>query len=196
LTSLPHDWFPQPLPENVEIGEDSWLYSSYAFLHCHSTKKLAVRIGRSSGIYHGSFFDLGPDGEVHIGDYSALVGAIICTNQKLIIGDFAFIAHEVMLADNPVAIPPTDTAFPVSDASDSFIQDAGIVIGENVWIGARAVILGGARIGTGAVIGAATVVDFHVPDYAVVVGNPGRIVTHRPPVNWGSAGVRRDSPEP
>lgn len=49
-------------------------------------------------------------------------------------------------------------------------------IGSDVWIGARAVVLGGSNVGHGAVIGAAVVVDGEVPDYAVAAGNPARIV--------------------
>jgi acetyltransferase-like isoleucine patch superfamily enzyme len=172
---LEHDWFPTPLPKNVEIGEGSWLYSSYAFLHCRSTRKLAVRIGRSSGVYLGSFFDLGPNGEVSIGDYTTVVGAIICTDRRLVIGDYVFIAHEVVIADTHVAKPYTEAQGPAVSNSMTAAGGAGIVIGENVWIGARAVILNGAHIGNGAIIGAAAVVDFPVPDNAVVTGNPPRI---------------------
>jgi acetyltransferase-like isoleucine patch superfamily enzyme len=49
-------------------------------------------------------------------------------------------------------------------------------IGDDVWIGARAVILGGATVGDGAIIGTGTVVERQVPDYAVLAGNPARIV--------------------
>lgn len=52
-------------------------------------------------------------------------------------------------------------------------------IGHDVWIGTRALILPGVKIGNGAVIGAGAVVAKDVPDYAVVVGNPGRIVKYR-----------------
>ena len=51
-----------------------------------------------------------------------------------------------------------------------------ITIGENCWIGARAVLLSGTQIRDNAIIGAAAVVDFVVPAYAIVAGNPGRIV--------------------
>lgn len=51
-----------------------------------------------------------------------------------------------------------------------------IEIQDNVWIGARAVILGGARIGEGSIVGAASVVDFEVPPYSIVAGNPARVV--------------------
>lgn len=52
-------------------------------------------------------------------------------------------------------------------------------IGHDVWIGTNAVILHGVKIGHGAVIGAGAVVAKDVPDYAVVVGNPGRVVKYR-----------------
>jgi virginiamycin A acetyltransferase len=53
------------------------------------------------------------------------------------------------------------------------------VVGNDVWIGHRATILPGTRIGDGAVIGALAVVGSDVPPYAVVVGNPGRVVRIR-----------------
>ena len=55
----------------------------------------------------------------------------------------------------------------------------GIVIGNDVCIGQGAVILPGARIGDGAIVGAAAVVASTVPPYAVVVGNPARVVRRR-----------------
>lgn len=57
-----------------------------------------------------------------------------------------------------------------------------IEIGNDVWIGAHATILPEVnRIGHGAVIGAGAVVNKDVPDYAVVLGNPGRVVKYRFP---------------
>jgi acetyltransferase-like isoleucine patch superfamily enzyme len=51
-----------------------------------------------------------------------------------------------------------------------------VSIGDDVFVGARAVILKGVHIGNGAVIGAGAVVTRDVPAYAVVAGNPARIV--------------------
>ncbi|MBP8291359.1 MAG: hypothetical protein KAX65_01225 [Caldilineaceae bacterium] len=56
-----------------------------------------------------------------------------------------------------------------------------IYIGENAWIGARAIVLGGAHIGAGSIVGAGAVVDFLVPPYSVVAGNPARVVGAVPP---------------
>jgi acetyltransferase-like isoleucine patch superfamily enzyme len=160
---LDHDWFPVPLRDNVRIGEGSWVYSSFAFVHDNS--KRGVAIGRNSGIYNGTFFDLGPDGFVEIGDYCTIVGAIFSTNRSVVIRDYAFIAHEVVIADDDFAAPGP------SQPTASTIE-----IGQNAWIGARVVLLGGARIGRDAVVGAGTVVDGVVPDGAIVAGNPARVV--------------------
>jgi acetyltransferase-like isoleucine patch superfamily enzyme len=54
-----------------------------------------------------------------------------------------------------------------------------IIIGNDVWIGRRAMILSGVRIGHGAVVGAGSVVTKDVPPYAIVAGNPARIVRYR-----------------
>lgn len=54
-------------------------------------------------------------------------------------------------------------------------------IGHDVWIGHGVVILPGRKIGTGAVVGAGAIVTKDIPDYAVAVGNPARIVKMRFP---------------
>lgn len=54
-----------------------------------------------------------------------------------------------------------------------------IVIGHDVWIGYGSAILSGVQVGNGAVIGAGSVVTRSVPDYAIVVGNPARILRYR-----------------
>jgi chloramphenicol O-acetyltransferase type B len=54
-----------------------------------------------------------------------------------------------------------------------------VIIGNDVWIGAGAVILSGITVGNGAVIGAHAVVTIDVPPYAIVAGNPARIIKKR-----------------
>lgn len=53
------------------------------------------------------------------------------------------------------------------------------VVGHDVWIGTQATILPGVTIGSGAIIGAKAVVASDVPPYAIVVGNPGRVIRLR-----------------
>lgn len=60
----------------------------------------------------------------------------------------------------------------------SKIASAPIVIKDNAWIGFNSIILKGVTIGKGAVIGAGSVVTKDVPDYAVVGGNPAKILKY------------------
>lgn len=165
---LNHEWFPEPIPENVILGDASWCYSSFAFLHNRSRRPQAVTVGHDSGIYHGTFFDLGEEGEVAIGNYCAIVGVIFSTNARVVIGDYSFIAHDVVIADSYAAVP---------FATGSTARSSGSIwVGENCWIGARAILLAGCKLGDNAIVGAAAVVNFAVPAGSVVAGNPARIV--------------------
>ena len=53
------------------------------------------------------------------------------------------------------------------------------VIGNDVWIGDNVLVKGGIQVGTGAVLGMGSVVTKDVPPYAVVAGNPAKIIRHR-----------------
>ena len=60
------------------------------------------------------------------------------------------------------------------------ISRNSLTIGNDVWLGHNAIILSSVRsIGDGAVIGAGAVVTKDVPDFAVVVGNPGKVIKYR-----------------
>jgi acetyltransferase-like isoleucine patch superfamily enzyme len=58
-------------------------------------------------------------------------------------------------------------------------EDLGVLIEDDVWVGARAIILRGVHVGRGAVIAAGAVVTKSVPPYAMVVGNPARVMRFR-----------------
>ena len=175
---LAHDWSPAEVPDNVEVGEGAYVHSALCFQHCMSTRPHAVRVGANAGLYDDVSFDLGPDGEVDIGEYSLLYGGKFNTNARIVVGSFTMISYETYLADTFDAVPHVDATF---RSGTSRPPETVIEVGELCWIGARATILGGARLGEGVIVGAGAVVDFEVPPYAVVAGNPGRIVGSAPP---------------
>jgi acetyltransferase-like isoleucine patch superfamily enzyme len=170
---LAHDWFDRALPENVEIGERCWIYSAFAFVHYQSHRPCGVKVGHDTGLYTGTFFDLGPNGEVEIGSFCTCVGAIISSDRRVTIGDYVFVAHEVVIADRPVETPIHED---IREGPESRLVRAPIAIADDAWIGARAILLGGASIGQGAIVGAGAVVDSAVPPYSIVAGNPARVV--------------------
>lgn len=64
--------------------------------------------------------------------------------------------------------------------SEGELPDTPLEVCEDVWIGARAIVLPGCkRIGAHSIIGAGAVVTKDVPDYAIVAGNPARIIRTR-----------------
>ena len=175
---LEWDWYDAPLPENLSFGERTWIYSSFAFLHHRSESDDALRIGSDTGIYHQTFFETGPSGRISIGAFGAIAGPILATNGSIAIGDYAFISYGVVIADTFAHVPPQRPERPTVGliAPTPGRSSEEIVIGDNVWIGARATVLDGARIGEGAVLGALSVVDFDVPPFSIVAGNPARVV--------------------
>jgi len=54
-----------------------------------------------------------------------------------------------------------------------------VIIGDDVWIGTRVVILPGVNVGKGAILAAGAVVTKDVPEYAIVGGNPARFIKSR-----------------
>ncbi len=54
-----------------------------------------------------------------------------------------------------------------------------VTIGQNVWVGANAVILSGVKIGDGAVVGAGSIVTKDIPEFAIAVGNPAKVIGFR-----------------
>lgn len=63
--------------------------------------------------------------------------------------------------------------------NDSFNEYRDVIIGNDVWIGLRTMIMGGVSIGNGAVIGTGAIVTKDVPPYAIVGGVPARIIKYR-----------------
>jgi acetyltransferase-like isoleucine patch superfamily enzyme len=171
---LDHDWFPRPLPANVIIGARSWIATAYSFLHYRSRRSVGLQIGTGTGVYGETHLDLGPEGQVIVGDFCTVVGAIFSTNSAVTVGDYVLISKDVVIADRAWAAPPTSENINSPSSGD-------IEIADDVWIGTRAVILAGARIGRGAIVGAAAIVQGEVPPFAIVAGNPAQVVGSAPP---------------
>ena len=107
---------------------------------------------------------------------------------RLRVGNFCSIGPGVVILlgggnhqYDTVSTFPFDDFFPEYHGVEDRFGKRGVVIGSDVWIGMEAMILPGIKIGDGAVIGARSVVTKDVPPYAVVAGNPARLIKFRFP---------------
>ena len=86
-----------------------------------------------------------------------------------------------MIGENLIALSQNhafdDTKRPMRE--QGWQVDQPIVIEDDVWIGARVIVLPGVRIGTGSIIGAGSVVTKDVPRFAIVGGVPARLLRMR-----------------
>lgn len=110
------------------------------------------------------------------------------SGARLSIGRYGSIADrvEILLGGNhrtdwattfPFAAFPK--VWPGAQADSGHATRGDVAIGHDVWLGSGAMVLSGVTIGDGAVVGAHAVVARDVPAYAIVAGNPARVVRHR-----------------
>lgn len=113
---------------------------------------------------------LNPDASLLLGRGVGLSGVAVCAGRSVTIGEGTIVGSGAMIFDND---------FHASDPELGWIDDTlnsarPVEIGNRCFIGARAIILKGTRLGDGCVVGAGAVVSGEVPAGAVVGGNPAR----------------------
>lgn len=128
----------------------------------------------SIGLIQPCVFNIAtPGSRIAIGNNVGISGSTICASKSVTIGDNVLIGSGCIITD-------TD-AHPINwkdrkEGRDENTHKAPVVIGNDVFIGARCLILKGVTIGDRSVIGAGSVVTTDVPADCVVAGNPAKIV--------------------
>lgn len=106
-------------------------------------------------------------------------------NVKLIIGNYCSIADGVkfLLSGNHqydiVSTYPYELLMLGRKDAGIAVAKGNIIIGDDVWIGANAIICSGVTVGQGAIVAAGGVVTKDVEPYAIVGGNPARVIKYR-----------------
>ena len=136
--------------KRYDIGEHSYI--------CHTTRMGAVKIGKYCSI--GNDVTLGADNH----PYDAITTSPFIYSRKkvAIIGGDILVDEKKLLKSPP---KPIDKVY--------------AIIENDVWVGEKAIIKAGVRIGNGAVVGAGAIVTHDVPPYAIVAGVPANVIKYR-----------------
>ncbi|WP_415333919.1 acyltransferase [Clostridium perfringens] len=139
--------------DNVKIGD-------YTRILCTGSIKnmgKGFKIGNNCGIGEYCFF--GAAGGIEIGN-DVIMGQNVRFHSE---------NHNYDLLDIPIRIQG--------------VNNKGIKVGNDCWIGSGVVILDGVSIGDGCVIGANTLVSKDIPSYSIAVGNPAKVIKKRDDIN-------------
>lgn len=146
-------------------------------VYIRGKKNLVYGSGFTTG--HACRFDLlGEDKALQIGK-NCIIGdnVHIVAYEKVIIGDDVLMASKVFISDtNHGCSRGSKQEGPDIPPNDRVLSTCPVKIGDRVWIGENVVILSGADIGNGCIIGANSVITGEIPDNSIVVGAPGRII--------------------
>jgi acetyltransferase-like isoleucine patch superfamily enzyme len=157
----------------ISIGKNS-VISSSSILNNSENKDSSINIGDDTLI--ASYTILATEGGfIKVGNHCSIQP--FCTlygHGGLTIGNYVRIAaHTTIVSANHIFADPHRLIH------HQGLSKQGIIIEDDVWIGAGAKILDGCKIGKGSVIGAGTVVIKNVEPYSVVVGVPGKKIRVR-----------------
>jgi acetyltransferase-like isoleucine patch superfamily enzyme len=154
--------------ERVDLHPECFV-AEQANLFAEPHREIVVHAGASVAAHafvHGPV-ELGAHASVN--PYVALDGG----RAGIVIGEGTRIATRASLFAFDHGIAPD------AQVREQPVRSLGIRVGRDVWIGAHAVVTDGVRIGDHAVVGAGAVVTHDVPDYAIVVGVPARVMGDR-----------------
>jgi len=156
-----------------------------------------LSMGKKFYMEAGAYMDNRYGGVISIGDYVVLengvcllatyghikIGSRTKINPYTVIygsGKGTDIGNDVLIAGHCLIIPANHnfvrTDIPITDQKETSL---GIVIQDDVWIGAGCQILDGVTIGKGSIIGAGSVVNKSIPEYSIAVGVPAKVIKKR-----------------
>ena len=159
--------------DQIHLGRNAYLDQG---VYLHACPQ-GITIGDNSFVMHGSV--------LHVYNFRALPHAFIRIGQDSLIGEMNVLRGQggITIGDRVYTAPLVQLlavnhvySDPHRPLIEQGITAEGIVVEDDVWIGAGAVITDGVRIGKGAVVAAGAVVTKDVPPHTVVGGVPARVL--------------------
>lgn len=155
------------MPASTGLSGSFW--KRLRFLCC---RRLFLACGDNVNIERGAYFGAGRT--IRIGDNSGMgINAIVPRGTT--IGANVMMGPDVTIIAQNHGFSRVDVPMNVQ----GFDVERSVTIGDDVWIGTRVIILPGVTVGTGSILGAGAVIAKDVPERAIVVGNPMRVLRFR-----------------
>lgn len=157
--------------DRIKLGKGSYIDQG-VYLHACPN---GIEVGENSLVMHGAV--------LHVYNFRDLPHAGIKIGRDSLVGEYSVIRGQggVVIGDRVYTSPFTQIIavnHVFSDPNRPFVEQGitaeGIVIEDDVWLGAGAVITDGVRVGKGAVVAAGAVVTRDVPPHTVVGGVPAK----------------------
>lgn len=158
---------------NITLGHSVYLDEN---TYLHATPG-GIRIGANTIVMHGAV--------LHVYNFRNMPQSQITIGRDSLIGEYSVIRGQggVTIGDRVYTSPFTQLIavnHVFDDPTRPFVEQGitaeGIVVEDDVWLGANVVVTDGVRIGRGAVVAAGAVVTRDVPPHTVVAGVPARII--------------------
>ena len=186
---LPWDWYDGLVPESAVLDDECHVESSYQFLLDRSEPPYGVRVRRGASVHGLTAFDIGPRGRVTFGAFSITNGTQFVCDEEITIGTGCMLGWNAVIMDtrrapfDPEARADLLRRLPQAHPRRLLgqVETAPVRVGNNVYIGFDVMVMPGVTIGDGAVVGSRSVVWDDVEPYAMVVGNPARVVKRLQP---------------
>lgn len=142
------------------------------------------RILIGNNVELGCRINVSGEGKIMIGDNTTIrYNSELLSTAKITIGNNVIISNNCIIYDNnthPVSpikrLEMTKCGFYSELWDNSYAEKKEVVIGDNVWVCQRVMIMKGVTIGKGAVIAAGAVVTKDIPEYCIAAGNPATVV--------------------
>lgn len=156
------------LVNRLDYNRGLWIHPLVKFLGTNN-----VHLNKGVQIHNGVLFDTDRNGKIfihkgcNINSFTRIESMNeIILDENVLIGPHVYISdrnHEYKNINTPIM-------------KQGYYTRSGVHIGEGSWLGIHSAVVGNVKIGMHCVIGANSVVTYDVPDFSIVVGNPGKVV--------------------
>jgi len=162
-------------PHKVVLG-DNCVIDDNVVLDAKGEKNYGLRLDGNVYIGRNTILSC-KEGSISIGEYSNIsANCSLLSETEIILGRYCFLAgHCYLVAGGNHSFD--DVSRPIMFQPS--LSKGGIRLGDDVWLGAGVIVLDGASVGQGTVVGAGAVVTGSLPEYVVAVSSRRQVITDR-----------------